>query len=601
MRRISPRTRTLIWLGIPVLAGGIVLTALWVVPVSGATVLIQWTDEIDPVRRAGFERRLHLVNGTLGDDGIWTYLLVDTSRANVSLIANAPVVKATNNIDRDQLEVTRPTIVRRLGPAPLQSFVGFGLGVLLLVGSSAPTTRLRKVYAGCAFCLLVAGMISAPFPIRATDNNGEWMGDYEYYTESRASFERYFGRHQIPFPHHLTAIVLASLDSALGATDESPAHAFRWLSVLAGIMFVAELLAVAILQGWSAGVMRYLALCVAAPVTLLFFGFREVGYLSLSAAGIPLLMRGLAVAGRKSTVIASAIVLGLRSALHGFGLLSLAGASLSALASVGTLRDRLTRGTVFGVWFTTAYLGWVGWYLVGLKLPVVPGHAANIFLRPLTTAYEAESRIVQPILSGSGLRDIFASAVIVGVPVLLLGLWRGGAPRERRLGMAFALPSLAFLVMWWPVQGMRMEMDLIFAAFPAFFVGAWLCSRTRAATVVCLFLLALSHGAFWSLALNDGGSAISAPRFVPQAGVESRGEEERAGDRNDLRPRELAQAVQAAFDADPILRELDIAIEGTSEGLVYLRSDNTTQQQRELAVKVAQEVRKVVAVADRMK
>ena len=52
--------------------------------------------------------------------------------------------------------------------------------------------------------------------------------------------------------------------------------------------------------------------------------------------------------------------------------------------------------------------------------------------------------------------------------------------------------------------------------------------------------------------------------------------------------------------ANPILRELDITME-TLEGVVYLRSDKTNQEQRELAVKVAREVRNVVDVADQMK
>ena len=87
----------------------------------------------------------------------------------------------------------------------------------------------------------------------------------------------------------------------------------------------------------------------------------------LSAAGIPLLLRGFSVLGRRSIVIAAALVIGLRTALHGFGLLSLAGGSLSALVSVGTLRDRLTRAVGFGVWATAAWLGWLGWYLVGTQ------------------------------------------------------------------------------------------------------------------------------------------------------------------------------------------------------------------------------------------
>ncbi len=133
-------------------------------------------------------------------------------------------------------------------------------------------------------------------------------------------------------------------------------------------------------------------------------------------------------------------------------------------------------------------------------------------LRPLTTPYVADNLIVEPILSGSGMRDIVASAVVVGVPVLVLGLLsRGGASRERRLALVFALPSLAFLVAWWPVQGVDMEMDLIFATFPAFFAGAWLCARTRGATASALVLAALAHVGLWSVVRSDDFAAHSVP------------------------------------------------------------------------------------------
>ena len=511
--RIGRRTRSLNWLGIPLLAVGLVLTALWMIPVAAPTVHLRWADEIGASQRAVFERQHSLVNGTLHEDGSWAYQLEDTSRTNVALIVQAPIVNGTYGIDRNRFEVVRQAVVRPLlGLAPLQSFLGFGLGGLLLVGSIAANRRRRTVYAAVALALLLVGMVTAPLPVSATDDNGDWMGDYDAYSEDRDHFERYFGYRSILLPHHLTAIVLKSLDAALGATDESPARAFRWLSALAGGLFVVELLGIAILEGWSAGALRYLALCVAAPVTLLFFGFREIGYLSLSAAGIPLLLRGFSVLGRRSTVIAAALVMGLRSALHGFGLLSLAGGALSALASVGTLRDRLRQAVVFGVWATAAWLGWLGWYLVGLKLPVEPGDAENITLRPLATPYVADHRLVEPILSGSGLRDIVATAVVVGVPVLLLGLLsRSGAPRERRLALLFALPSLAFLVMWWPVMGVGMEMDLIFASFPAFFAGAWLCARTQGATMAALGLAALAHASFWVVVRSDDFSSRAAP------------------------------------------------------------------------------------------
>ena len=51
--------------------------------------------------------------------------------------------------------------------------------------------------------------------------------------------------------------------------------------------------------------------------------------------------------------------------------------------------------------------------------------------------------------------------------------------------------------MWWPALGVDTEMDLIFATFPAFFAGAWLCARTRTATVAGLALAALAHAGFW--------------------------------------------------------------------------------------------------------
>ena len=527
VRRVGRRARTLSWLGIPLLAGGIVLTALWLIPVTTPTVHVQWADAINAEQRAAFERQRSLVNGSRREDGSWAYLLKDTSHANVALIVQASMIDSTEGIDRNRFEV-RPAIVRPLlGLAPLQSFLGFGLGGLLLVGSIATTRQRRTVYAAIALALLLLGMVTAPLPLHLRFENGEWMGDYEMYTSDRAHFENYSGHTFIQLPHHLTALVLKSLDSALGATAESPARAFRWLSALAGGLFVAELLGIAILEGWSAGALRYLALCVAAPVTVFFFGFREIGYLSLSAAGIPLLLRGFSVIGRQSTVIAAACVMGLRSTFHGFGLLSLAGGALSALVSAGNVRDRLTRAVVFGVWATVAWLGWLGWYLVGLKLPVEPGTAGAIALRPLTTPYVADHRLVEPILSGSGIGDIVATAVVVGVPVLLLGLMsRGAAPRERRLALVFALPSLAFLVAWWPVQGVDNEMDLIFATFPAFFAGAWLCARTRGATVAALALASLAHAALWIVVRSDDFSAAEAP-VVQVRWVQSLGDAQR--------------------------------------------------------------------------
>ncbi len=40
-------------------------------------------------------------------------------------------------------------------------------------------------------------------------------------------------------------------------------------------------------------VLRYLGLVLLAPATLLYFGYRELGYLSLNVAAFPLLCTGL--------------------------------------------------------------------------------------------------------------------------------------------------------------------------------------------------------------------------------------------------------------------------------------------------------------------
>ena len=273
VKRVDRRARALRWLGIPLLAVGLVLTALWVFPVAEPTVRIRWANEIDAAQLKEFERERSLVNGTLREDGSWAYLLEDTSRTNVALIVQTPIVDGTAGIDRDRFEVP-PAVVRPLfGLAPLQSFLGLGLGGLLLAGSAAATRRRRTVYAAVALALLLVGMVTAPLPLHVTDDKGEWMGDFQNMTQDRDRFDIASGYTSIPFPHHLTALVLKSLDAALGATAESPVRAFRWLSALAGGLFVAELLGIAMLEGWSAGALRYLALCVAAPVTLLFFGF----------------------------------------------------------------------------------------------------------------------------------------------------------------------------------------------------------------------------------------------------------------------------------------------------------------------------------------
>jgi hypothetical protein len=119
------------------------------------------------------------------------------------------------------------------------------------------------------------------------------MGDFTTYTEDRAQFEQYVGYEVVRFHFHLGGYVLNLVDRALGSTDSSPQTAFLVTSWLMGGVFLIGALIVAVVERWSAHVMRYLSLSLAAPVMLFFFGYRELGYFSLSIAAFPLLLRGL--------------------------------------------------------------------------------------------------------------------------------------------------------------------------------------------------------------------------------------------------------------------------------------------------------------------
>ena len=55
---------------------------------------------------------------------------------------------------------------------------------------------------------------------------------------------------------------------------------------------------------------------------------------------------------------------GLGAALHGSGLVSLAGTWIAALGARGTLRERVDRVLRVTAWGTAAYLGWIALYMI---------------------------------------------------------------------------------------------------------------------------------------------------------------------------------------------------------------------------------------------
>jgi hypothetical protein len=475
-------------------------------PTSGPAVQIRWNSSVEAARRELLERRLGLINPTLIEETRWGYVLDETSPRNVAMIANLPFASDVNFIQGDPPRLDGPSIIRMAGPLAVQSYVCLVLGGLMLIGSLAPTRGWRQGYFFTACALLLAGAIWTELPLRASHEIGAWMGDYNTYTEDRAHFEGYFGYQGVRFHFHLGGFVLNLLDRALGATASSPATAFLVMSWLAGGVFLAGALAVAVIEDWTAEVMRYLGLSMAAPLTLSFFGYRELGYLALSVAAFPLLLRGLTIGDerrRTGYLSCAAVIQGLRAALHGFGLVGLGGSMVAAGASMGALRFRLHRVATVLVWGFAAYLIWLAGYLIVLGQEIVPGHAAGIPFRPLIESFIAEHREVSPILSVRGLRDIGLESLMVGVPVLLLGLSVNHDSAVRRIAWAFSIPSLLFLVLFWPAQGIGVDADAVFAAFPAYFAGAWMCARRRGTTAAAFAMLAVAHGVFWFLIRNN--------------------------------------------------------------------------------------------------
>ena len=467
---------------------------------------IRWRSDVPADTRAALEQRLHLLNPTQIEGSRWGYILGDRSPANVAMLAGVPGATAVEFVDGDPPQLNGPSIIRMAGPFAVQSYIALGLGLFVLLGSFAPTRRLRQVYVLGACALLAVSWVLCPLPVSASNETHFWMGDFNTYTEDRAHFNSYFGiQESVRFHFHLVRPVLFLLDLALGSTDTSPSLALLVLSWLAGGVFLAGAVAIAHLEGWSAHVMRYLALAVAMPTGLFFFGYREVGYLPLSVTAFPLLVRGLTgTPGRRLAMLtASGAIHGLRSALHGFGLVALAGSIVAAMTQPAPLRGRLADAWTLLTSGATAYLIWLPWYLIVLGRDIVPGHAAGIPLRGLLQQYAAEGRTVMPLLSPRGFSDVWHESLAVGVLLLMIGLVAGAPSAERRIAAGYSLISVAALMLIWPAQGIGLDIDTVFAIFPAVYAGAWLCAHSRRATGLGFVVAAVAHGVFWALVRHN--------------------------------------------------------------------------------------------------
>ena len=488
-------------------AAGLLAAALAIVDVSitEPRVHVRWSSATAPDARMLLEERYGLSAGELVQETTWRYALLDRSSGNLGALLSDPAVADTAYIDRAALTVPAREIsvrVRTLeifGPAPaeliqLQTLVIWLGGMVLLFASRASDIRRRRLLA-----LLVLGAVAVAayaMPLRQPIR----MGDSHTYVSDRHQFESYSGVHSIRFEAHLSHAVLGRIDAMLGRSADAPGRALDMLMRGATTWFFTLAVLIGTLERWSPHVLRYLGLVVLAPATLMYFGYRELGHLSLNAAAFPLIARGLAERSRRLEW--GSALAGFGAAWHGFGLLSIAGGALAALAARARPSERVASALRVVGWGTAMYLGWLAIYLVALNLPVTPGHAAGIPFRPWFADVVAD-RVNVAIVSARGLRDVAFSGWVAGAPLLAVALvGRRESAGVIRAAIAYAIPSSVFLLMFWPIQGLAVEMDLVFAGFPALYALAWVCASDSRRTVVAAALLMSAHFAFWRIVFD---------------------------------------------------------------------------------------------------
>jgi hypothetical protein len=507
--------RSLIWVAlgaavIPFLA----LVHLAVVdPVIAPRVHIQWQDAVTAEARTALETRHGLRNGELIDPaaGTWRYDLGDASRANIQSLIENPAVGDTGYIDREafapeghdvpwyRIDAVIGTRSRLL---QLQRSLWFvlGGGGLLWAAGSANQRRRRNI---AIATLLLAGSIALVYPFEPSFITMGGSADHE---RSRADFEHWFAG-RIRFEKHLTNAILLTLYPQFGPSEAAPAHTLAAVARGATVWFLALALVIGALERWSAVVLRYLGLALLAPAALLYFGWREFGYLSLNLATFPLLVRGLR--GDTRRLSAASACAGLGAALHGSGLVGLAGTWLAALGAQGTWPERIGRVTRVVAWGTLAYVGWVAIYILGMNLSLSadPGPTVINSWRPLFDHELRAGRMAAALLSPTGARDVLMSAWIVGVPLIAVALSVARqAALEVRTLLWYLPPSIVFLVYRWPFDGIGGGIDLVVAVFPAFYALAWTCAQDRRTTAIAALLLMSAHYAFWEVVLD--------PRFA---------------------------------------------------------------------------------------
>lgn len=342
-------------------------------------------------------------------------------------------------------------------------------------------------------------------PVRLNDR--AYMVDGGDNIEHSEKFERRFPltiHRTTNFHSFLGDGIMSLLNRAYGPSPVGRERSYAALSSLAGLMFLINLLVVAAWHGFSRRICRFVGLAVASPVALLYSGFYELGYLGICAATVPLLAtRRRPDLRDASAPLAAGLFQGFHTALHGFGLLGLAGGAAYLTVERGTMTRRILRTLVFASAGVAMYLGWIFVYVVGLHISVVADNAVTgVGFRHLLETVVLNRRYAEPLLSVKGLTEIGVVSLVVGVPLFVLACWR--SPRTSLpTAAAYALPGLVFLVAWWP-PGAPLNVDLLLTAFPGLFVACWLMAATPRRALVALAAMCLLHVLFWTNAGSVG-------------------------------------------------------------------------------------------------
>jgi hypothetical protein len=389
---------------------------------------------------------------------------------------------------------------RSVGVPPIQSFVLMLLGLAMLQVSLGETRHKRMVSSAIVLAAALFLMCLLPLPFEHVGQN--FMGDGQDFAGSREKFEINIpvaaGRPELHLKAHLGDALVAVFDRAFGPDSSSAARAYEAISRVGGLLYIGELALVLGLLRASRRACRFVALALAAPVAIGFFGYYDFGYLAVSGAAFPLLILGSRLRRARLTGSAGALQ-GVHAALHGFGLLGIASGLAAVAVAARTWRDGVRALLWFGSMALVAYLGWFVVYRLAWNASVVRDPAStHIALRGWSLPFYFDRRIVHPLTSFNGAAEVGVTSLAVGVPVLLLAALTTRRAALTSPALGYAAPGLLFLVAWWPTLGVNKDMDLLLGAFAGIMAAAWVCSRRNTHTAAALAVLAAVHVAFWA-------------------------------------------------------------------------------------------------------